>query len=213
MYSLLIDTYIKVFQMCGMVFIIGECKQIHVWLYIWGSSPGEGGEGASVQCSWNGKLDRSCFHSWIHTFIPLGLCQSFLEVLPLSFFSCAFIPFESNSLGGATQGAGSEEEGRVGFKVDQRHELLLCREDRCLCQRWGHCCLFLSAQLKSIVWNQGIFFSGSFASIFWLKKRGLMPGLTFSNELISRFGAIIAWRLIYSQPMIWKGCFIVPNQL
>ncbi len=33
---------------------------------------------------------------------------------------------------------------------------------------------------------EGIFFSGSFCSIFWLKKRGLMPGLTFSNELISR---------------------------
>jgi len=33
---------------------------------------------------------------------------------------------------------------------------------------------------------EGIFFSGSFCSIFWLKKRGLMPGLSFSNELISR---------------------------
>ena len=33
---------------------------------------------------------------------------------------------------------------------------------------------------------EGIFFSGSFAAIFWMKKRGLMPGLTFSNELISR---------------------------
>ncbi len=33
---------------------------------------------------------------------------------------------------------------------------------------------------------EGIHFSGSFCSIFWLKKRGLMPGLTFSNELISR---------------------------
>lgn len=33
---------------------------------------------------------------------------------------------------------------------------------------------------------EGIFFSGCFAAIFWLKKRGLMPGLTFSNELISR---------------------------
>jgi ribonucleoside-diphosphate reductase beta chain len=33
---------------------------------------------------------------------------------------------------------------------------------------------------------EGIFFSGSFCSIFWLKKRGVMPGLTFSNELISR---------------------------
>lgn len=34
--------------------------------------------------------------------------------------------------------------------------------------------------------TEGIFFSGSFASIFWLKQRGIMPGLTFSNELISR---------------------------
>ena len=37
---------------------------------------------------------------------------------------------------------------------------------------------------------EGIFFSGSFCSIFWLKKRGLMPGLTFSNELISRDGGL-----------------------
>ncbi|SJL16363.1 probable Putative ribonucleoside-diphosphate reductase small chain B [Armillaria ostoyae] len=37
---------------------------------------------------------------------------------------------------------------------------------------------------------EGIFFSGSFATIFWLKKRGLMPGLTFSNELISRDEAL-----------------------
>ncbi len=33
---------------------------------------------------------------------------------------------------------------------------------------------------------EGLFFSGSFCTIFWLKKRGLLPGLTFSNELISR---------------------------
>ena len=37
---------------------------------------------------------------------------------------------------------------------------------------------------------EGLFFSGSFCSIFWLKKRGLMPGLTFSNELISRDEAL-----------------------
>jgi ribonucleoside-diphosphate reductase beta chain len=37
---------------------------------------------------------------------------------------------------------------------------------------------------------EGIFFSGSFCSIFWLKKRGLMPGLAFSNELISRDEAL-----------------------
>ena len=43
-----------------------------------------------------------------------------------------------------------------------------------------------SERLVAFAAVEGIFFSGSFASIFWLKKRGLMPGLTFSNELISR---------------------------
>ena len=37
---------------------------------------------------------------------------------------------------------------------------------------------------------EGIFFSGAFCSIYWMKKRGLMPGLTFSNELISRDEAL-----------------------
>lgn len=41
-------------------------------------------------------------------------------------------------------------------------------------------------RLISFAAVEGIFFSGSFCAIFWLKKRGLMPGLTFSNELISR---------------------------
>jgi len=43
-----------------------------------------------------------------------------------------------------------------------------------------------SVRLVAFAAVEGIFFSGSFASIFWLKKRGLMPGLSFSNELISR---------------------------
>lgn len=43
-----------------------------------------------------------------------------------------------------------------------------------------------SERLVAFAAVEGIFFSGSFASIFWLKKRGLMPGLSFSNELISR---------------------------
>ncbi|GKT87962.1 ribonucleoside-diphosphate reductase small chain [Colletotrichum tofieldiae] len=44
----------------------------------------------------------------------------------------------------------------------------------------------LTQRLVAFAAVEGIFFSGAFASIFWLKKRGLMPGLTFSNELISR---------------------------
>jgi ribonucleoside-diphosphate reductase beta chain len=43
-----------------------------------------------------------------------------------------------------------------------------------------------SERLIAFAAVEGIFFSGSFCSIFWLKKRGLMPGLSFSNELISR---------------------------
>lgn len=43
-----------------------------------------------------------------------------------------------------------------------------------------------SERLVAFAAIEGIFFSGSFAAIFWMKKRGLMPGLTFSNELISR---------------------------
>ncbi len=44
----------------------------------------------------------------------------------------------------------------------------------------------LAERLIAFAVVEGIFFSGSFCSIFWLKKRGLMPGLSFSNELISR---------------------------
>lgn len=43
-----------------------------------------------------------------------------------------------------------------------------------------------SSRLVAFACIEGIFFSGSFASIYWVKKRGLMPALTFSNELISR---------------------------
>uniref|UniRef100_A0A6A7FSC6 ribonucleoside-diphosphate reductase n=1 Tax=Hirondellea gigas TaxID=1518452 RepID=A0A6A7FSC6_9CRUS len=53
--------------------------------------------------------------------------------------------------------------------------------------RWiGHKSASYAERIIAFAAVEGIFFSGSFASIFWLKKRGLMPGLTFSNELISR---------------------------
>merc|ERR1711992_42860 len=46
-------------------------------------------------------------------------------------------------------------------------------------------CAFIQ-RLVAFACVEGIFFSGSFCALYWLKKRGLMPGLTFSNELISR---------------------------
>merc|ERR1719293_527415 len=52
--------------------------------------------------------------------------------------------------------------------------------------RWIDSSVSFSERLIAFAAVEGIFFSGSFCAIFWLKKRGLMPGLCFSNELISR---------------------------
>ena len=52
--------------------------------------------------------------------------------------------------------------------------------------RWINSTNSFAERLVAFCAVEGIFFSGSFCSIFWLKKRGKMPGLTFSNELISR---------------------------
>ena len=52
--------------------------------------------------------------------------------------------------------------------------------------RWMNPGSSFSQRLVAFACVEGIFFSGSFCAIFWLKKRGLMPGLSFSNELISR---------------------------
>ena len=47
-----------------------------------------------------------------------------------------------------------------------------------------------ATRLVAFALVEGLFFSSSFAAIYWIKKRGLMPGLTFSNELISRDEAL-----------------------
>jgi len=52
--------------------------------------------------------------------------------------------------------------------------------------RWMSADAPFAQRLVAFAAVEGIFFSGSFCAIFWLKKRGMMPGLTFSNELISR---------------------------
>jgi ribonucleoside-diphosphate reductase subunit M2 len=58
-------------------------------------------------------------------------------------------------------------------------------------QKWIHdSSSNFATRLVAFACVEGIFFSGAFCSIFWLKKRGLMPGLTFSNELISRDEAL-----------------------
>jgi ribonucleoside-diphosphate reductase subunit M2 len=52
--------------------------------------------------------------------------------------------------------------------------------------KWTGAEASFTERLVAFMCIEGIFFSGSFCSIYWLKKRGMMPGLTFSNELISR---------------------------
>ena len=53
-------------------------------------------------------------------------------------------------------------------------------------QKWIASDASFAQRLVAFACVEGVFFSGSFCAIFWLKKRGLMPGLSFSNELISR---------------------------
>jgi ribonucleotide reductase beta subunit family protein with ferritin-like domain len=53
-------------------------------------------------------------------------------------------------------------------------------------QKWISADAPFAQRLVAFACVEGIFFSGSFCALFWLKKRGLMPGLTFSNELIAR---------------------------
>lgn len=66
--------------------------------------------------------------------------------------------------------------------------LLTAARCRCTlsCIRWISSSESFAQRLLAFACVEGIHFSGSFCAIFWLKKRGLMPGLTFSNELISR---------------------------
>jgi ribonucleotide reductase beta subunit family protein with ferritin-like domain len=52
--------------------------------------------------------------------------------------------------------------------------------------RWIESPECFSTRLVGFACVEGIFFSGAFCAIYWIKKRGLLPGLTFSNELISR---------------------------
>ncbi|ORD95361.1 RIR2, partial [Hepatospora eriocheir] len=52
--------------------------------------------------------------------------------------------------------------------------------------KWIHSNESFDTRMIAFACVEGIFFSGSFAAIFWLKKRGILPALTFSNELISR---------------------------
>lgn len=77
-------------------------------------------------------------------------------------------------------------------------------------QKWAEHYMGSSAEfaerLVAFACVEGIFFSGSFAAIFWLKKRGLMPGLTLSNEFISRDEALHTEFAILLHSKLRKQC-------
>eukprot|EP00487_Bulimina_marginata_P000301 TRINITY_DN1054_c0_g1_i2.p1 TRINITY_DN1054_c0_g1~~TRINITY_DN1054_c0_g1_i2.p1 ORF type:complete len:230 (-),score=4.13 TRINITY_DN1054_c0_g1_i2:15-704(-) len=78
----------------------------------------------------------------------------------------------------------SEKEKDELFNAMDNIECIKAKAEWAL--RWmSKDCAFIQ-RLVAFACVEGIFFSGSFCALFWLKKRGLMPGLTFSNELISR---------------------------
>lgn len=76
-----------------------------------------------------------------------------------------------------------EKEKSILFKAIENFPAIKKKADWAL--KWIDSPSF-AERLIAFAAVEGIFFSGAFCSIFWLKKRGLMPGLTFSNELISR---------------------------
>jgi ribonucleoside-diphosphate reductase subunit M2 len=82
----------------------------------------------------------------------------------------------------------SEEKHRL-FNAIENYPCIKKKSD--WAQKWIHDNRSsFATRLIAFACVEGIFFSGAFCSIFWLKKRGLMPGLTFSNELISRDEAL-----------------------
>jgi len=82
----------------------------------------------------------------------------------------------------------SEEKDKL-FRAIDNYPCIKKKAD--WCKKWIHDNRSsFSTRLVAFACVEGIFFSGAFCSIFWLKKRGLMAGLTFSNELISRDEAL-----------------------
>ncbi|CAA7405955.1 unnamed protein product [Spirodela intermedia] len=82
--------------------------------------------------------------------------------------------------------------------------------------KWIESSTTFAERLVAFSCVEGIFFSGSFCAIFWLKKRGLMPGLTFSNELISRDEglhcdfACLLYSLLRKRPS-WEKVYAIVN--
>ena len=81
---------------------------------------------------------------------------------------------------------GEEDKEEKDFLFNAIENIDVIKKKANWALKWINNDNLFSERLIAFAAVEGIFFSGSFCSIFWLKKRGMMPGLTFSNELISR---------------------------
>ena len=79
-----------------------------------------------------------------------------------------------------------KDQNEKAFLFNAVQNIPVIRKKAAWAIKWINDCDSFAERLVAFAAVEGIFFSGSFCSIFWLKKRSLMPGLTFSNELISR---------------------------
>merc|ERR1712072_561044 len=79
-----------------------------------------------------------------------------------------------------------KDENEKDFLFKSMHNVEVIKKKANWALKWINTNDDFSERLVAFAAVEGIFFSGSFCAIFWLKKRGLMSGLTFSNELISR---------------------------
>lgn len=79
-----------------------------------------------------------------------------------------------------------KDKSEKAFLFDAIQNIAVIRKKAAWALKWINSTDIFAERLVAFAAVEGIFFSGSFCAIFWLKKRSLMPGLTFSNELISR---------------------------
>jgi len=79
-----------------------------------------------------------------------------------------------------------KDQNEKAFLFDAIQNIPAIRKKAAWAMKWINSTDIFDERLVAFAAVEGIFFSGSFCAIFWLKKRSLMPGLTFSNELISR---------------------------
>ena len=101
-----------------------------------------------------------------------------------------------------------EEEKTHLFNAIERYPCIKKKADWAL--KWiGDEESDFATRLVGFACVEGIFFSGAFCSIFWLKKRGLMQGLTFSNELISRDEALHCEFAVLLHSKLHKKCSVI----